>query len=762
VAVVFPAFLWHGLDAIGASTSSPTLRVVTLLQLGLSALVCVGGYWAIHQANRGRRPGDVIRLGLRFSAALIVMAVVMIGLGQTLQTFLGSMLPSAGDAVLLSPALILLAAVLMIPRTVLKDAQRQRMLVDGLMIMAGAATFAWYFVFGPALSHHWSSTAPEITALAYPWLDLVLVGTLLVLSAKSARLPKGQWWSLPAGITILIVSDAVRELALQTNATLPTQMAPIARLIASGLLAVSAIQLLRFRDKGSTSRGELAGPDESFGDRESSPRTLPQPSHIWDSLLPYALVPAAAALAAYAWQTKLPSDVTGGVLAGTFILVALTFCRQLLALKENRRLYEQVSRAYAESLNDSVRMEVLNEELERTKMQLQAKNDALASANLSLQAQAITDPLTGLSNHRSMVLALDQELDRAARYARPCSLLFLDLDHFKAFNDSCGHLAGNSVLRELVTPILDGLRTADIAGRWGGEEFVVILPETEIGDAILAAERIRNLVSRHSFSTAGGAHITCSIGVAAFPYDAGSRDELVEAADRAMYAAKRLGKNQVRAAVDPSVIAFHSDVRHASSREESSLWGTVEALTTIVKAHDPEEDAQSKEVAKLTMRVATVLGLSAAEVRMVGLAARLHDVGMVSVPRSVLSKAAALNSEDWSSVISHPAIGAEVVASVPSLSMLSPLIRSHHEWWDGSGYPDGLKGDDIPMGGRIIAVCAAYLAITSGNRRTSARTMEEALQELHRCAGSQFDPAVVAVLHQVVLTPPIQAEAKAS
>ena len=446
------------------------------------------------------------------------------------------------------------------------------------------------------------------------------------------------------------------------------------------------------------------------------------------------------------------SHVTTGVFVGTSCLVAVAFLRQLLAIKDNLRLYGQLNEAYHESLAHSIGMEILNEGLENHQRSAQSNNEALARANLSLQTQATTDPLTGLPNHRSMVLALDQELERSMRYARPCALLFLDLDHFKAMNDSCGHLAGDSVLSEMVTPILAGLRTADVAGRWGGEEFLVILPETELADAVVAAERIRDLVSGHRFSIAGGAHLTCSIGVAAYPYDASTRDELVEAADQAMYAAKRLGRDQVRAAMDPSVVAFLSQIRRASSREETTISGIVQALTTVVRVHDPAKDARAQEVSNLAMRVASSLGLSPTEVRIVGLAARLHDIGMVSVPQSILQKQSALNSDDWSTVIAHPAIGAEVVASVPSLNVIAPIIRAHHERWDGTGYPDGLHGDRIPMGARVISACVAFCAITHGSSRSVPRTTDEALAEMNACAGTQFDPKVVRSLEQVVLS----------
>src|SRR5205807_1730183 len=159
--------------------------------------------------------------------------------------------------------------------------------------------------------------------------------------------------------------------------------------------------------------------------------------------------------------------------------------------------------------------------------------------NARLEALATTDPLTELPNHRAMVAALDQELERARRYHRPCALLFLDLDHFKALNDSYGHAAGDITLHELATVVSTSLRGVDVAGRWGGEEFVAILPETDSDGAAALAERVRTALAAHAFTAGGGTHLTCSIGVAAYPHDAEERDRLVDMADRAMYAAKR-------------------------------------------------------------------------------------------------------------------------------------------------------------------------------------------------------------------------------
>ena len=153
------------------------------------------------------------------------------------------------------------------------------------------------------------------------------------------------------------------------------------------------------------------------------------------------------------------------------------------------------------------------------------------------------------------------------------------------------------------------------------------------------------------------------------------------------------------------------------------------------------------------MRVASALNLDAPEVRIIGLAARLHDVGMVSVPQTVLGKPSEFDSSDWSALIPHTVVGADVVASVPALAVLAPLIRSHHEWWDGTGYPDGLRGQEIPLGARIISVCAAFVAMTNGGQHKRPRTIEDALEEVDACSGSQFDPTVVSALRKLVREP---------
>jgi diguanylate cyclase (GGDEF)-like protein len=346
---------------------------------------------------------------------------------------------------------------------------------------------------------------------------------------------------------------------------------------------------------------------------------------------------------------------------------------------------------------------------------------------------------------------LDQELERAQRYARACSLLFLDLDHFKALNDGYGHAVGDAVLCEFADLVRTHLRGMDTVGRWGGEEFVAILPELSAEDALYLAEAVRTAVAAHTFRIGGGLHLTCSIGLASYPLHAQERDGLLRAADQAMYGAKRFGRNQVRAAHDPAVLVLFAASPPEGGWEEAALVGTAEALVTLVEARDHLTGHHSHQVAELMHQLALALGLPVSEAQMLMLAGRLHDIGKVAVPDKVLQKPAQLTEEEWALMRLHPVVGADVISRIPALRPLAPVIRAHHERWDGLGYPDQLVGEAIPIGARILTVVDAYLAMTVDRPYRQASAPAIAVAELRRCAGSQFDPQVVETLVQVLL-----------
>lgn len=384
------------------------------------------------------------------------------------------------------------------------------------------------------------------------------------------------------------------------------------------------------------------------------------------------------------------------------------------------------------------RLEFSNADLER---KVEARTLSLREANARLEALATTDPLTGLPNHRALVDIIDTEIERAHRYHRHCALLFLDLDHFKALNDGCGHAAGDTALEELGGVVRGGLRGIDIVGRWGGEEFIVLLPETDLASAAGIAERIRSAVAAHLFSSNSGMYLTCSVGVAAYPENAENRAALVSAADRAMYAAKKMGRNQVRVISDPAVQSLENE--EMGTREDVTLMGTVEALASLVEARDSYTGEHTDGVEALAVQIAQTLDLSPTEVRTVGLVAKLHDIGKVAIPDAILQKPGRLTEEEWILMRQHPTIGADVVNRIPSLRIASPGIRGHHERWDGKGYPDGLAGNAIPLAARIITVADSYNAMTTTRPYREARCHDEAMTELRACTGSQFDPQII-------------------
>jgi HD-GYP domain-containing protein (c-di-GMP phosphodiesterase class II) len=297
------------------------------------------------------------------------------------------------------------------------------------------------------------------------------------------------------------------------------------------------------------------------------------------------------------------------------------------------------------------------------------------------------------------------------------------------------------------------LRGMDTVGRWGGEEFVVILPELSAEHALPVAEDIRTTVATHTFRVGGGIHLTCSIGLASYPVHAQEREGLLRAADQAMYAAKRFGRNQVRAANDPVVLALFSASPAEGGREEAALLGMAEALVTLVEARDHLTGRHSHQVADLVLQLALALGWPASEAQMLALAGRLHDVGKVAVPDTVLQKPGALTAEEWALMRTHPVVGAEVVNYIPALRPLAPVIRAHHERWDGQGYPDHLVGEAIPFGARILMVVDAYLAMIMDRPYRKALAPSAALAELRHCARSQFDPQVVEALTLLLQLP---------
>jgi two-component system, cell cycle response regulator len=621
------------------------------------------------------------------------------------------------DASLILSDLFLLAAMLLLPGRPLSLTARLCIVLDGLLLAVVAMTFSWFFLIGPAVLKPGLSLAGKLTIAAYPCGNLLLLSSLLLLllrRASAIRRPAPQLMLL--ALAIIIGVDSIYSYQLVRDSYTTGTLLDLGWAIEYMLIPLAAYAL------------RLAARQPPVVEQRED--HLAGASSLWRGLLSYLALAMVSALLFHTWQVDSPNALKLGVRAGLGGAMLVLLVRQLVALAENAQLYRRLQAAHGE---------------------LTAGHVALLAANTRLETLATVDPLTSLPNHRAMVAALDRELERAHRYRQPCALLFLDLDHFKALNDGYGHQAGDAVLTALGRVMREALRAVDIIGRWGGEEFVAVLPQSDRAAALALAERLRSTIATHQF-TIGGVRLTCSIGVAAYPQDAEERDGLIAAADQAMYAAKHLGRNQARAADDPAVGALTAGELLGNPREEAALSGTVEALTGLVAARDHYTGQHTTEVGALAVRIALALDCVAAEARMVGLAGRLHDIGKVAIPDTILLKLGRLSPQEWALMKTHPVVGADIVSRVPALRGLAPTIRSHHERWDGRGYPDGLARQAIPLGARILAVADAYSAITSDRPYQPARDAGWALAELQRCAGAQFDPAVVEALARVLAT----------
>jgi len=401
------------------------------------------------------------------------------------------------------------------------------------------------------------------------------------------------------------------------------------------------------------------------------------------------------------------------------------------------------------------------------------------------QEQAITDGLTGVKTHRFLMEALSAEWKRCTRAGRPFSLVLIDLDRFKFVNDFYGHLEGDVVLQRVGQILEQNCRRSDVIARYGGDEFVILMPETNIEQARQLAGKLRGWIAADPLLREK--NITASFGIASFPIHASTPQELIQVADASMYLSKHQGGNAVSTAerCDPvetkkwkrDVLEaylgvtlkrlfstgpeafeeiYHRLEQFTESLPEQSestaldqlppaLIETATSLAFAVDAKDQYTQGHSQKVSSYAVLIAQGLCLSEAEVEEIRLAGLLHDVGKVGIPESILNKAGPLDADEWETMKTHTQLGTKFLEPLRALSRIRETIEHHHEFFDGSGYPDGLARCQIPLGARIIAIADAYDTITSDRTYKKARTAEAAFAELERCASTQFDPELLRV-----------------
>jgi diguanylate cyclase (GGDEF)-like protein len=473
-------------------------------------------------------------------------------------------------------------------------------------------------------------------------------------------------------------------------------------------------------------------------------------------------------------------------------------------------------------------------EINQFASRLDAAYRELESTNARLKEVSFKDEVTRLYNRRFFSIRIEEEVARYRRFKHPVSVVLLDLDGFKAVNDELGHAMGDETLRGVGELLLKHSRGINVICRYGGDEFAILLVETPKPGAQIYADRIRHVLEHHVFPH--GQRISASFGIATLPEDVeSSADDLLRAADEALYSAKRAGKNRVSshqaiAASDTMLPAIsgasegdgawlakavpataaalealvgnrsaapavggvvvvdgRADVRSAleglngpacdfvvrpaTDRTATDVWrsgeisllpaglrplapgerATLNALHGLIAARDMGTGTHSQRVRVYAVAIARAHGIPEAELRDIEHGVILHDIGKIGIPDSILLKPGPLTPDEWKVMRTHPEVGRGLIEHIPFLASAISIVYHHHERWDGNGYPDGIRGEAIPLGVRIFSVADALDAMTFDRPYSRAVSLEAARDEIARCAGTHFDPAVVSTFLAIPL-----------
>jgi two-component system cell cycle response regulator len=550
-------------------------------------------------------------------------------------------LPSAADAgFLLFPPLVLAGAIMLL-RARARGAPR-RLLIDGATAALSVSALSAAIIFKPVLDAVEGAPLAVATGLAYPLLDLVLIGLAVGVLASTGWQLDRTWVLLGAGLSTFWLADSMYLVQTAQGAYESGGWFDAGWWAGLTLIATAAWQAPSARTDARLAEERL--------------RVI---------AVPLTFGTVGLALLVYGALTGLNPVAVG--LAGASLLAVMA--RATVTFGENVAMLR------------------------------------------TSREEALTDALTGLGNRRALGRTLDARLP-AATVERPLVLVLFDLDGFKQYNDTFGHPAGDTLLVRLGGNLAAFLDGRGEAFRMGGDEFCALFETTghPVEPMVLGAAT--------ALSEQGdGFTIGCSHGSITLPLEATEAVEALRIADQRMYANKHAG-------------------RTSAGRQSKDVL-----LRALAERH-PELGTHAETVA-LAADTAEALGLPADEVEQVRHASELHDVGKVAIPDAILGKPGPLTAEEWEFVHRHPVIGERIILAAPALARVATLVRASHERWDGAGYPDGLANERIPVGARIVAVADAFAAMTAGRPYRARRTAAEALDELRRHAGTQFDPVVV-------------------
>jgi len=707
----------------------------------LMAPFCLYGAGGIWQRRKAASTHDTAY----WATNLIAVGLVTFGIGQLVWTWYKLIyhaippVPYWNDLGFGMTYILLTIGIVLLPIRRSISTPRICIFLDAIMIITALMTLSWFFILGPIVLQSNDSLGVALTSAAYPLADVIMMSCLLVLSVRYASSTlRPALIVLGASLALIIMSDSLASYQMLHARYHEGTLLDIGWPLGYMLVGL-AVQMMRTALVRQTEQTAPISADVITSAVEQ-PQTL-------QSSLPYILFAAVIGLIIYAESDSTNVHLLPGLFIGGTLLICLVFFRQIFAIRETM--------AYARATT------TLNDELHETHSALTHQHLALTTANARLEQLATTDPLTQLPNHGALITTLERELERSCRHERPLSLLFFDGDRFKRINDLHGHAVGDVVLCGIAAQVNHVLRAVDTLGRYGGEEFVVILPETDGVNAAITAERIRRAVASAPMATdmvEGGLPVTISIGIATFPQDASTSNDLLIRADHAMYWAKQLGRNQVRTVADAEVACHdprfkrlfrRDDGREAQERDnmtlaqqqQAEIFGIVYSLLTLFEVRCPAQITQAHAVSDIAASIARALALPLPDQLRVATAGLLHNIGMLGLPDSTFDAPPADNTL----LRRHPDLGAQILETSNVLLPLLPAVRHHHEAWDGSGYPLGLKGDDIPLEARIVGVAEAFYTLQqSSPAHQDAATY--AYDLIARAAGEQFDPLIITAL----------------
>jgi diguanylate cyclase (GGDEF)-like protein len=632
-----------------------------------------------------------------------------------------ALIPAAADhvgdffEVWVYPALTAIAGAFCLARAALRRLERSAWLVIGIGVLASAAGDVWW----EAAGYDMRATLPPFTPADALWLAFYpacLIGICLLVRSRVRRLHRGLALDGAIGAlgmtavgAALVWGALVKSGVTDFGGDFPADLANLfGDLVLIGVtcaaLAVTGWRPGRALGLLGTGLLVAAGADGFYLWQGATG------FHV-DSTAITALTPGSLLLVGFAawqpparrvaiaqvegWRTvAMPSVFAFAALA--VIVVHLVSPRHVLAVALAAGTLAAVIVRMAVALADHMK---------------------LLSAS---RTEALTDALTGLGNRRALMLRLEAEVE-AATEDEPRAVMLFDLDGFKQYNDWHGHPAGDALLRRLGDRLATSVAPNAEAFRLGGDEFCVLA----VGDEI-ETRRVRSLAIEALSDVDGGFEVGSSCGFVMVPRDAATPSAVLQTADERLYAEK------------------------ARRRRFSVGNQATNALVQAMQEREPGMGQHLHDVAELVRLTATALGLDGEELETVVRAAELHDVGKVAVPDAILTKPGPLSEAEWGFMREHTIVGDRILSAAPALESVAKLVRASHERFDGRGYPDQLRGEEIPLGSRIVTVCDAFHAMTSDRPYRPALPVQDALDELHRCAGRQFDPAVVRAFSLIV------------